>query len=385
VRFRPLIYLLAAGLLLASPAAAGAWSHQQHILITRLAARRILDDPAAPAGLKRVLRAVLHDGAGKPLTREDCQHLALQEYVGPEAAGYLAGLDGACTLPDRIQESEKGRSLLSPYHATESKMHYLDLEYFSDATGLPPHPDVSILPRPEAIPRDPADRRFATAGYLPHRTAECYRTLVGGFRREAPENDARTVEALGYLAHYLEDACQPHHATADYRSLSYLAGQVASVREVPATLPSGGVLRTYRADRDINPHGDIEFQLFENTDEPRRTFRATYWADLTRRIDGEPAIAAPALAASYDPFARSLELLFDSYRHLPAVGRAAQTGYATGVFDPAAFFSSEWSEGEEKKTIVHLVAARNAAAVLEVERALRAAWSDAHPPAPEHP
>jgi hypothetical protein len=376
--------------MLAFPTAAHAWSHQGHILITRLAVLRIVDDPAAPAGLKAFLRASLHDREGKPLTMTDCERLAVLEVVGPEASEYLAGLDGACTLPDRIQETDQGRTLLEPYHAPEAKMHYLDLEYFGAGGEIAYKPDLSSLPRREAIPRDAADPRLASAGYLPHRTAESYGRLVGAFREARDGAQAPTLEAAGYLAHYLEDAYQPHHATMDFRSLSYLAGTVPSVRETLTSLPSGPVARGFRAEPSINPHGDIEFQLFENTIEPRKSFRAAYWSELTRQLREVQATAPAATRpAAYDPFVRSLDILFDSYHVLPTIGKAAQAAYAGGTFDAGAFFSSEWIDGADRRTLVHLIAARNAAAVLEVERAFRAAWSEAHaappPSPPEHP
>lgn len=390
VRCRPLLSFLAgAAMVIVLPTECRAWSHQQHILLTRLAALRILEDPGAPEGLKALVSGALRGSAGRPLTLADCERLALMEHVGAEAQNYLAGLDGAATLPDRVQQTPGGREPLPPYGAPESKMHYLDLEHFRAGPEVAYRPDLSGLPRASDIPRDRSDPRLAAAGYLPHRTAETYDKLVS-LLRARPRDNARAMETVGYLAHYLQDAHQPHHATIDFRSLSYLVGRVASVREVPTTQPTGGVARGYRADRGIDPHGDLEFQLFENTAEPRKTFRATYWSELTRQLEKPAHGAAPATApARYDAFERSVAILFDSYRHLPAVGKAAQAGYATGTFDAGAFFSSEWTDDAgAKQTIVHLIAHRNAAAVREVERALRAAWAEAHPtPSPtlEHP
>ncbi len=132
-------------------------------------------------------------------------------------------------------------------------------------------------------------------------------------------------------------------------------------------------------------HGAIEYQLFENDDEPRKTFREQYWHELLARIDAHAKERAANPSAAFDPskpydgFARVIEILSDSYEYLPAVGKAGAAAYASGKFDAEAFFTSEDVIHGEKMTMVQLIADRNAKAVLEVEATWRRAWADAHP------
>jgi hypothetical protein len=187
------------------------------------------------------------------------------------------------------------------------------------------------------------------------------------------------------LAHYLEDAHQPLHATIDYRALSFLDGKVSTVHAVRTKLSGGGESVTYRVDRNasINPHGDVEFQLFVNTLEPRKTLREEFWKELTARVDdkakgaGEQPVAVAALGAPYDGYTLTLQILSDSYDYLPAIGKAAEAGYASGEFNPEAFFTSTEIVKGRKLDTIQLIADRNASAVLQVEAALRHAWADA--------
>ena len=372
--------LLAATLALATLSAATpahAWSHQGHILITRLAALRIIQDPAAPQPLRDFLKANM------PFSMDDCRRLAAEEVIGADPQN-LAGFDAAATLPDRIQMTPAGKALLEPYHATEFQMHFVDLEWLSKDPAY--KPDLSNRPAIDQIPRDLHDPRWKLAGYLPFRIDECYKNTVAAFAPDKPLDNDTAVRWAGYLAHYLEDCHQPHHSTIDYRSFTYLAGKVPGVHEIHTTTSDGKAVTSYKADSaDINVHGAIEYQLFENADEPRKTLRQNFWDELTARIElhaHERAANPPAafdLHKPYGGFDRTFELLFDDYEYLPAVGKAGQAGYATGKFDPSAFFTSEDTIHDQKMTMIQLIADRNAKAVLEVEATWRRAWADAHP------
>jgi hypothetical protein len=373
--------LLLAAAAMTSPA--HAWSHQGHILITRLAALRIIQDDKAPKELRDFLQSQMKADLAA------CEKLATQDVVGPNpAADYLTGLDGASTLPDRILTTKDGQVKLEPYGLPEANMHYLDLEYF--AKEIRYQPDLSNLPKLTDFPHDVQDWRYKQAGFVPFRIQEFYKKVVEHFGPGDKLDPAETTHDLGYLAHYLEDCHQPHHATIDYKSLSYLVGKVPAtvgggVKEIKTPLTEGGEAISYRADKSINPHGDLEFQLFENVEEPRVTFRKEFWNELTARIashakDAEyqwpeyPARTVPP----YDPFTRSLEILRHSYTYLPAIGKAAQAAYADGKFDPKAFFASEDTVHGQSLTIIQLIAEQNARAVLEVEKTLRRAWDTAH-------
>ena len=353
-------------------------AHQGHILISRLAALRIINDPDAPQGLRDFLKANMK------YDMDACKKLATGEMVGGDADNYVAGLDGACTLPDRIQGTKEGREDLEPYGAPEGKMHFMDMEWLGKDPSY--KPDLSNLPKVADISRDVKDPRWKLAGYVPFRVEEMYKKTVANYAQN-PLNNEKALHDTGYLIHYIEDCTQPQHATIDFRSYSYLAGKVKQVHEVKTTTEDGKTVVSYRAEgRAINPHGDLEFQLFENDQEPRKTFRQDFWKELTARIDAKAkAQAAPVTTdvaktpTPYGSFTRALEILSDSYQYLPAVGKAAAAAYASGKFGPTPFFTSEDTINGEKMNTVQLIAQRNADAVLEVEKTLRQAWADAHP------
>jgi hypothetical protein len=351
---------------------AGAWSHQGHMLLTRLAALRIINDPSAPPGLRDFLKANM------PYSMEECRDLALNQVVGGDPKNPV-GLDDAVTLPDRIGFVEPGKSAaIAPYGVAEPKLHYMGMEWFS---GDPTYKaDLSNRATLGQISRDLRDPRWKLAGYVPLRVEECYKNSVAAFSASDGKIDnAEAVHWAGYLAHYLEDCHQPHHSTVDNRSYSYLAGKVAAVHEIRTKTSDGKEAITYRVDPGvtINPHSNVEYSLFENTAEPLTTFRQQYWTELTARIDAHAkTFSSPT---PYDPFARSILILSESYEYLPAVGDAAQRGYASGKFDPSAFFGAQETVHGQSMTLIQLIADRNASAVLEVEAAWRHAWADAHP------
>jgi len=345
---------IVATVLAATASPTHAWSHQQHILITRMAALRIINDPDAPEGLKNFLKTNMK------YDLEACRKLTLEETVGIEAKNYLTGLDGACTLPDRIRATDAN---IAPYNAPESKMHFMDWENF-----------VSDRPQITAVPHDLHDPRWKQAGYIPFRVEEMYNELVKAFATGGGEkfDNAHALKITGYLSHYIADCHQPLHATADYKSYSYLFGKIPAIRKITQTLPDGREITKYTVDKEfsqsINPHTDLEFQLFEDTQAPRKELREKFWKELERQIALQTATTVSPYFTKAGSFTRALEILADSYAYLPAIGKAAQAAYATGKFDPKAFFSND---------IIQLMAARHAAAILELERTLRTAWSEA--------
>jgi hypothetical protein len=359
-------------LMVATAQQAHAWGHQGHILITRVAALRIINDPAAPAGLKDFLKANMK------YDMEACRKLVEEEDVGADATNYQVGLDGACTWPDRIIPTKEGKVELEPYGAPEAKMHFTDLEWL----GKDPvyKADLSNLPKLADVPRDMKDARWKQAGYVPFRVEEMYKKVVEDFGAASLDN-AKALKDVGYLVHYVEDAHQPQHSTIDFKSYSYLFGKIKAVHEKKLTVDGKEVV-DYGVDRKdsrkINPHGDLEFQIFANTEEPRKTYRAELWKEFTQRVE-KKGKEEKAGATKLGTFDRTFEILSDSYHYLPAVGKAAIAGYSSGEFNPQAFFTSKDTVNGEELDTVQLIAERNAQAVIEVERTLRQAWAEAHP------
>lgn len=366
---RKLLVLATLGTLLFLPVRARAWSHQGHILMTRLACLRIINDPAAPAGLKEFLqRHMKYDS-------EACRKLALGETVGESPRDYLAGIDGACTLPDRVKSGDSKAFEIAPYGMPERFMHYLDLEYFAKEPVF--RADLSNRPAGGDFPKDVGDRRYRIAGFLPFRVEEKFTTLSAALRRHSAEHQAtleqQAVLELGYLAHYLQDAHQPHHATVDFKSYSLLAGKVQGVHAIEHQGRDGKTYTRYTGPREVNPHGDMEFQLFADTREPRKALRAAYWKGLVEAL----GTAKPLPEAKVD-FAYTIAILRESYTYLPMIGQAALKAYSVegkaGTFDPQTFFTYEAVVDGKKLTILELIVQQNARGVLETERAIRAAW-----------
>ncbi len=197
---RLMLGLLFSALTFGFSAPALAWSHQGHMLITRLAALRIINDPEAPQGLRDFLKANM------PASMDDCEHLATVEAIGGDPKN-LTGFDAAATLPDRIQMTPDGKKPVEPYKATEFQMHFMDMEWLSkDPTYKA---DFSNRPTLDAVSRDYHDPRWKLAGYLPFRVAECYQNVTNDFAgHDKPVDNDTMVRWAGYLAHYLE-RCPP--------------------------------------------------------------------------------------------------------------------------------------------------------------------------------
>jgi len=400
------VFLVAAAFILAgllNPSRAGAWGHQGHILITRLACLGIIDDPKSPPELVAFLRANM------PSSIDDCRQLALHDTIGldpPEK--YLHGLDGWCTWPDRIRGTPQGSQIVPPYGVADGVLHYVDLEVFSASPTF--RDDLSHKPRPGDIPRDISDPRWKLAGLVPFRVEECFDRLTQALANPADADEA--ARWAGLLAHYSEDSTQPHHTTVDYRSIYYLAGRVPGV-PAAASQPANAAIVAPRVASSINPHGDMEFELFVN-DTTREPYRQQYWTSLTRDLAAaatqpitpdsleaavppartQPApdpsrsalttpldpfadvLTLPATARRIDPFAVDIDVVLDSYDYLPLIGHAAQAAYATGTFNPDAFFPFTGPIHGRTLSIVQLIALQNAKAVVELEAYYRAAWAE---------
>jgi hypothetical protein len=350
------------------------WSHQQHILLTRLTAVRLLADPATPPPLAAFLRANLDPA---DLTPAALERLAVSDVVGDDPNGVARGLDRWVTVPDQVRRQPAGQAKLEPYGATEDSMHNLGAESFNHGDHLY-HDDGSGKPDfAHDIPFDVHDARYRRGGFVPLRSQECYVKLVDAIKA----NDAAgQLRWAGYLAHYLQDSTQPQHATTDTKSVAYLAGQVVGV-PAAASRPSNVGVAEARLPKGMNPHTDMEYTLFASSDEPRATYRRAYWRELQSALrDPPPPLAVahpvPANATVDGVFRLDLMVLSDSYDALPLVGRAAAAAYHTGTFDPAAFYGYAGSVDGRDTTVVQLMADRNAAAVREVALVYRAAWAE---------
>jgi hypothetical protein len=369
---RRLLGLAGLLLFLATPGHCLGWGYQGHILITRLAALRIIDDPKAPAGLKDFLTKNM------PYSLGDCRSLALETTVGFDVPDeYQTGLDQWCIKPDQLRYTPEGKTRIEPYGAAETDMHFLDLEAFSTAMAY--RDDLSNKPNVDKIPHDLHDHRWKRAGFVPWRVEEMYHKLIGDFGPGAAPADAdAALKDAGFLAHYVEDSTNPHHATVDFKSVSYLPGRIPQLPRMIGN--DSAALAAIHLPRSVDPHADFEFQLFANGRPPRDAFRREFWKDLTRDIDQLAASGGNSAInpASFDPFRWDLHHLGDAYDYLPLIGRAARAAYESGTFDAQIFFAHKAKVAGKEMSIVELIALQNAKAVLDVEQIYRLAWAAAH-------
>ena len=347
------------------------WSHQQHILMVRLTAERLLADPTTPPPLAAFLRANLDPA---DLTPAALQRLAVTDVVGDDPNAAAHGLDRWVTVPDQVRRKPEGKAKIEPYGATEDSMHNLGAESFDGGDHLY-HDDGSGKPDfARDVPFDVRDPRYRRGGFVPLRAQECYVNLVNAIKAG---DGAGEVKWAGYLAHYVQDSTQPQHATVDTKSVAYLAGHVPGVPSA-ASRPANAGLAEARLPKGINPHTDMEYTLFASAAEPLATYRRAYWAELQSDLPNATVHPVPANALTDGVFRLDLMVLSDSYDALPLVGRAAAAAYRTGTFDPVAFYGHAGLVDGHESTVAQLMGDRNAAAVAQVGLLYRSAWADGH-------
>ena len=357
-----LLLVLATG---ARPAAA--WSTKEHILLTRLAAIRLLRDPNTPPEMKAWLAAAM-PGLGPDIASQ--RDYLLHARVGP----FPRGVDGIAfwaVVPDvqaLIDSGAPDRARkVEPFGVPERLLHFVDLELFMpDESQRRYRPDLSSKPKLSDLPRDHTDPRYARAGMLPFRVEQCQRELARAIREDRLNDkpaqfprDDHAARWAGFLAHYVQDNTQPHHATEDYRSASYFG---ANPRGAP------------------NVHADMEYRLIDDEFEDYPALRAELWDLLIEQLE---AFEDPVQVT--DPFVGTIEVALHSYDALPLIGQAAVAAYGgtpdrPGKFDPEAFYHFKGKVGDSEFTILDLKARQLAWAVRRTERAWLGAWEMAKKP-----
>ena len=340
---------------------AEAWSNKEHIQLTRIAAERLMADPTTPADMRQWLARA----AGPLLDAAGERDYLLHNRVG----SFPRGVDGIlfwCTVPDMHAIADKPESKVDPFGVHEGKLHYIDLELFmSDPAQRTYADDLSHQPKPSDIPRNMADPRFKTAGMLPFTIDHAYGQLVKAIRDgrldDAPgkyPRDEHAARWAGYLAHYLQDNTQPHHATEDYKSRSYFPGiDSKQAPDIHADME-------YRlVDDDRNDYADLRLALWDSFSEELRQFK-----DPVR---------------TKNLWQATLEVSLISYDALPIIGRAAKIAYpqagpdGPGPWNAEAFFQYTGQWRGEKVTVLKLKAKQWAWAVVRVEEVWRRAWEEA--------
>jgi hypothetical protein len=347
---------------------ARAWSTKEHILLTRLAAIRLVADPATPADMKAWLRDSF-PGLGADVASQ--RDFLLTARLGP----FPRGVDGTAfwaVFPDLQAMIDSGTPAdrvkkVEPFGVAERQLHFIDVEYFMpDESRRRYRPDLSNKPKAADIPKDMADPRYARAGMLPFRVEQCGREMTAAVRKgrlvdkqgQFPR-DEHASKWAGMLAHYAQDNTQPQHATEDYRSASYFS---ANPRGAP------------------NVHADVEYRLVDDEFEDNPELRKEFWDLLVKALDEkeEPTRLD-------DPFAATVEVALRSYDALPLIGQAAVAAYGERPgrqkeFDAPTFYHFRGAVDGHEMSVLEMKARQMAWGVRRTERLWVKAWRDAAGP-----
>ena len=350
---------------------ASAWSLKEHILMTRIAAERLIADPNTPADMKEWLKAANRTGSDMDGEKKFFLHQRVGLYPrGVDGLGFWA------VIPD-LEKLSNGpvKANIAPFGIPESSLHFTDAELLNPAQEKHTFKDdLSSKPKLEEVSKDMADPAWKKAGMLPFRVADVYKKLVDVIRAGKLNDkngqyprDEHAEHWAGFLAHYLEDNTQPHHATIDFNSKSYFA---------KSTGRSPGI------------HGNVEGLLMDDDHEDYMHLREEFWPIFVKALD---EVKDPA--TSNEPWQATVEVMLYSYDYLPLIGRAAQAGYKIGgtatepagapaaKIDADAFFHVKMNVHDVEISMMEMKAQQMALGVKRVQRVWLQAWNEAHQPA----
>jgi hypothetical protein len=350
------------------PAAASAWSTKEHIQLTRIAVERLLADPQTPEAMKHWLR----DAAPGAMEMDGEKKWFLEQRQGIVPRG-ADGLTFWAVIPDTVVLMEgREEKKIQPFGVPERLLHYIDLELLLPGGAKKEYRhDLSAKPKLADLPRDVKDPRYVQAGMLPFRVEDCYRQLVAQFRagrlNDKPgqyPHDEHAAKWAGYLAHYLQDNTQPHHATIDYKSSAYFADK----RKAP------------------NVHAELEYKLADDEHDDHMALREEFWPLFVKALDD---VRDPI--ETTDPWQATCEVALVSYDALPLIGVAAmkaagqagspdapQGSAAAAKFDTETFYRTKGVYLGREMSVLEMKAHQQAWAVKRVERLFRQAWDEAH-------
>lgn len=338
------------------------WSNKQHIQLTRIAAQQLIIDPDTPPAMKEWLRNGI---AGGPQNLEEEKEYLLHKHVGAAPRG-VEGLPLWAVMPDLVAISDRDKPL-EKFGLPEQKMHFIDIELFNrDAAARKYAPDLSHKPALKDFPRDVADARYKEAGMLPFAVEHSYGELVRCLKANRLEDregqlprDDHAMRWAGYLAHYLQDNTQPHHASEDYQSRSYFPG-VKDSKKTPRV------------------HGDVEHRLVDDDQNDYADLREEFAALFVGAMQD---VDDPARAN--DPWTQALEISLFSYDALPLIGKAAVAAYpdanddGPGKFNAEAFFHYQGKCMGREMTVLEMQARQQALAVKRTQTVWLRAWKEA--------
>src|SRR5258705_1722176 len=105
---------------------AQAWSHKEHIQLTRIAAQRLIANPTTPPAMKAWLQRGIANG---PQNLEEEKDYLLHKHIGliPRS---VDGLPMWATIPDALSQIDRAQKPLEPFGGCQRRLHYLDVERF---------------------------------------------------------------------------------------------------------------------------------------------------------------------------------------------------------------------------------------------------------------
>jgi hypothetical protein len=341
------------------------WSNKEHIQLTRIAAQQLILHPETPAAMKEWLQKGI---AGGPQSLDDEKEYLLHTRVGIAPRG-VDGLPFWAVMPDMIGMIDRDKPVES-FGVPEQKLHYIDIELFMpDAAARKYAPDLSHKPALKDFPHDISDARYKEAGMLPFAVEHAYGQLVrclqanrlDGQDGKFPRDDHATRWA-GYLAHYLQDNTQPHHATEDYQGRSYFP-----LIKDPKKRPS--------------VHGDVEYRLVDDEQNDYSDLREEFSSLF---VEAMQDVEDPSNSA--DLWTSTLQISLFSYDALPLIGKAAVAAYRNagdagpGKFNADAFFHFKGDCMGKQMTVLEMKARQEALAVKRTQTIWLRAWNEAHKP-----
>ncbi|MGC4033543.1 MAG: hypothetical protein QM754_17790 [Tepidisphaeraceae bacterium] len=339
-----------------------AWGSKEHILLTNLAAQRVIADPTAPEELKAFLKANCPD-LGTP---ESLKDFFINGRVGVTKKD-AKGMTLWCIEPDNRSGDKETK--VPPFGVNEQMLHFVDMEYLhTDIDKQVYKHDLSSAVDITTVPRDMADPRFKKAGMLPFAVEYSFKKLVTAIQADklgftpGENSEDNALVWSGRLAHYLEDNTQPLHNTEDYKAQSYFADK----RSAP------------------NIHSEMEYRM--NDDEKFRPIklRTEYWDLLAENLK---TFKDPA--DEKDLWKGTLEVSAASYKQIPLIGLAAMnaagqagtpdkpTGPAKKVPDTEKFFRFTSDVTGTKESVMQMKARQQAWAVVRVAEIWKRAWVEA--------
>jgi hypothetical protein len=333
---------------------AAAWSYKEHVLLTRLAVRELLEDEITPQEMKHWLRQATPDLRDLESEKEFFLHSRL----GISKEGVL-GLSYWSLIPDERALKDPRESKVEPFGVHERMLHFVDLELLASGEEKRGYRhDLSGRPPIENIPREMSDPRYIQAGMLPFRVEHCFDQLVYALRegrmlseRHPPdEQDDSAQRWAGYLAHYVADNTQPHHSTVDYRSQSYFNNR----RGAP------------------NIHNEMEWRMVDDEKEGFPDLRRDFWPLLMRAME---EVTDPV--TTRDPWQATMEVAYLSYEALPLIGDAAVAASTDDPFDTEKFFRHRGQLRGQSISVMEMKAQQQALAVKRIKSMWLAAWEQA--------